>query len=149
MRVHGRLRTDGTLHSLHHTPMKKLQRESDKEEALGRAEAYLRDQKKSILSSWNLVEPTTDKKPRGQTRVHLGTAGCARRAIGTVGSNRAPHSHATAVQGDEFRLPCFHQNPEVWRDAESRATARKSRKLRHRAAFCAAAITVLIVACAA
>src|SRR5260370_20405651 len=58
------LKPDGSLHSLHHalderTPGASLA----KEEALARAETYLRDAKKLDLSSWNLVETNTDKRP--------------------------------------------------------------------------------------
>src|SRR5882762_8676496 len=48
------LRTDGSLHSLHHTLDEKAPGANlTKEEALGRAEAYLLDQKKIDLSLWN------------------------------------------------------------------------------------------------
>src|ERR1700676_4948239 len=54
------LRTDGSLHSLHHTLDEKAPGANlTKEEALARAEEYLRDRKKLDLSSWNLVEPST------------------------------------------------------------------------------------------
>jgi membrane protease YdiL (CAAX protease family) len=58
------LRPDGSLHSLRHklaedTPGASL----PKEEAVARAESFLRDAKKIELKAWHLVEATSDKKP--------------------------------------------------------------------------------------
>jgi len=145
------LRTDGTLHSLHHTLDEKAPGANlTKEEALGRAEAYLLDQKKIDLSSWNLVEPTTDKKPARTDHAFIWEQKVALDASSAqVGSNTGAHIRMQLqVQGDEvsgYRV--FIKIPEVWRDAESRTTpAQIAQTFGIVLLFGAAAITVLIVA---
>ncbi|HTT32675.1 MAG TPA: hypothetical protein VMH48_03655, partial [Methylomirabilota bacterium] len=58
------LRPDGTLHSFRHTLAEAAAGASlTKEEAIARAERFLREEKKITLSDWNLVESNSDKKP--------------------------------------------------------------------------------------
>ncbi len=116
------LRPDGSLHSLHHTldenaPGANL----SKEEAQARAETYLRDQKKTDLSAWNLVETRTERKPartdhvfEWEQKISLDPAS---------GGEGAHIRMQLQVQGDEvsgYRI--FIKIPETWRDVESRTT---------------------------
>ncbi len=58
------IRTDGALHSVHHTIEEKAPgAKLSKEEAQARAEAYLRGEKKLDLTKWKLVEANSEKKP--------------------------------------------------------------------------------------
>lgn len=59
------LKPDGSLHSLHHTVAEAAPGASlSKDEAVSRAEKYLREEKKIDLSQWSLVEANSDKRPR-------------------------------------------------------------------------------------
>src|SRR6266849_2982790 len=58
------LRPDGSLHSVRHTLAEETPGASlTKEEAVARAERFLRDEKKMDLSRWNLVEANSEKLP--------------------------------------------------------------------------------------
>src|SRR5438876_5264639 len=59
------LRPDGALHSVRHTLAEEPTGTSlIKEEAVARAEKFLRDEKKLDLKKWALVESNSDKRPR-------------------------------------------------------------------------------------
>ena len=116
------LKPDGSLHSLHHTLDEKAPGANlSKEEALARAEAYLRDQKKVDLSAWNLVETHTDKKP---ARTDHTFEWEQKAALDPASGQQGAHIRMQLqVQGDEvsgYRI--FIKIPEAWRDAESRDT---------------------------
>ncbi|HVS89351.1 MAG TPA: CPBP family intramembrane glutamic endopeptidase [Candidatus Acidoferrum sp.] len=58
------LKTDGSLHSIHHTLAEAAPGSSlTKEEAQARAEKFLRVEKKIDLNQWRLVEANSDKRP--------------------------------------------------------------------------------------
>src|SRR5258708_40151970 len=58
------LRPDGALHSVRHTHAEETPGASlAKEEAVARAEKFLRDEKKLDLKDWTLVEFNSDKRP--------------------------------------------------------------------------------------
>jgi membrane protease YdiL (CAAX protease family) len=58
------MRPDGTLHSVRHKLAEETAGASlSKEEAVARAEKFLREEKKVDLKDWNLVESESDKKP--------------------------------------------------------------------------------------
>jgi membrane protease YdiL (CAAX protease family) len=58
------LRTDGSLHSFHHTLAEDTVGASlTKEEAVTRAEKFLREEKKLDVKDWSLVESSSDKRP--------------------------------------------------------------------------------------
>ena len=145
------LRTDGSPHSLHHTLDEKAPGANlTKEEALARAENYLREQKQVDLSAWNLVEPTTDKKPARTDHTFIWEQ---KAAIDAASARRDANAGAhvrmqVQVQGDEvsgYRV--FIKIPEAWRDAESRTTAAQiAQTFGIVLLFGAAGITVLIVA---
>jgi hypothetical protein len=117
------LLTDGALHSVHHTLDERAPGGNlTKEEALGRAEAYLRDQKKIDLPSWTLVETHTDKKPARTDHTFIWEQKVALDAAS--GQSGAHVRMQLQVQGDEvsgYRV--FIKIPDAWRDAESRTTA--------------------------
>jgi membrane protease YdiL (CAAX protease family) len=140
------LRTDGSLHSLHHTLDEKAPGANlTKEDALSRAEAYLRDQKKTDLSSWNLVETNTDKRPARTDHTFIWEQKAALDA-----ASGQPGAHVrmqVQMQGDEvsgYRV--FIKIPEAWRDAESRTTAAQIVQTFGRVLLIGgAAITVLVI----
>ncbi len=58
------LRPDGSLHSVRHTLAEETPGASlAKEEAVGRAQKFLRDEKKLDVKDWTLVESNSDKRP--------------------------------------------------------------------------------------
>ena len=58
------LRTDGSIHSIHHTIAESAAGASlSKEEAAALAEEYLKEQKKIDLTGWTLVDSTSKKQP--------------------------------------------------------------------------------------
>jgi len=58
------LRPDGTLHAVRHTLAEETPGPSlKKEEAVARAEKFLRDEKKLDLTNWELVDSNSDKRP--------------------------------------------------------------------------------------
>ena len=145
------LLTDGSLHSIHHTLDEKAPGANlTKEEALARAENYLREQKHIDLSAWNLVEPTTDKKPARTDHTFIWEQKAAIDAASAqLGSNAGAHVRVQVqVLGDEvsgYRV--FIKIPEAWRDAESRTTAAQiAQTFGLVLLFGAAGITVLVVA---
>jgi hypothetical protein len=59
-----KLRPDGTLFAMHHKIAEDAAGPSlSKDEAVARAEKYLREEKKIDLSQWSLVESNSDKRP--------------------------------------------------------------------------------------
>ena len=116
------LRPDGSLHSVHHTLDEKASGANlSKEDALARAETYLRDRKKLDLSGWNLVDAHSDKKPaRTDHTFEWEQASALDPGSGQQGAHIRMQLR---VQGDEvsgYRI--FIKIPEAWRDAESRTT---------------------------
>jgi membrane protease YdiL (CAAX protease family) len=145
------LRTDGSLHSLHHTLDEKAPGANlSKEEALALAEAYLRNQKKIDLTLWNLVEPSTDKKPARTDHTFIWEQKAALDAASAQsGSTAGAHIRMQVqVLGDEvsgYRV--FIKIPEAWRDAEKRTTAAElAQRYGMLLLLGTAAITVLVVA---
>jgi len=58
------LKPDGSLHAIRHTVAEEAPGASlSKEEAVARAEKFLREEKKVDLSHWSLVESNSDKRP--------------------------------------------------------------------------------------
>jgi membrane protease YdiL (CAAX protease family) len=145
------LRTDGSLHSLHHTLDEKAPGANlTKEEALALAESYLRDQKRIDLTLWNLIEPSTDKKPARTDHTFIWEQKAALDAASArMGSTAGAHIRMQVqVLGDEvsgYRV--FIKIPEAWRDAESRTTAAElAQRYGMVLLLGTAAITVLVVA---
>ena len=117
------LQPDGSLHSLHHTLDEKAPGANlTKEEALARAEAYLRDQKKTrSLGRGIWSSPTPTSALPGPTTHSSGNRRW--RSMPRTGQQGAHVRMQVQVQGDEvsgYRV--FIKIPEAWRDAESRTT---------------------------
>jgi len=122
------LRTDGALHSVHHELEEKAPGLSlTKEQALARAEAYLREEKKLDLAKWKLVEAETNKPDtRPETRTdHTFTW----EELAPVGGPWAPGKDSAhvrvvlKVKGEEvsgYRV--FVKIPEEWQRRQSEQT---------------------------
>jgi membrane protease YdiL (CAAX protease family) len=117
------LKPDGSLHSVHHTLDEKAPGANlSNEDAQGRAENYLRGEKKVNLADWNLVDAHTDKKPARTDHLFEWEQKIA--LNGAPGRDGAHIRMQLSVQGDEvsgYRI--FIKIPEAWRDAESRTSA--------------------------
>jgi membrane protease YdiL (CAAX protease family) len=120
------LRTDGALHSVHHSLEEKAPgAKLTKEEAQGRAEAFLREEKKLDLAKWKLVEVQSEETPAHTRTDHTFTW----EEIEPVGQPWAPGKDAAhvrvqlKVQGDEvsgYRV--FVKIPEEWERRQSEQT---------------------------
>jgi hypothetical protein len=116
------LRTDGSLHSVHHTLDEKASGANlDKADALARAETFLRGQKRIDLSDWNLVETNTDQRPARTDHTFVWEQ---KQSLDSTSGQQGAHIRMQLqVQGDEvsgYRV--YIKIPEAWRDAESRTT---------------------------
>ena len=117
------LKPEGSFHSLHHTLDERTPGANlAKEDALARAEAYLRDAKKLDLSAWNLVETNSDKRPARTDHTFVWEQ---KAALDMPSSGPGAHIRVELhMQGDEVSgYRTFIKIPEAWRDAESRTTA--------------------------
>ena len=140
------MKPDGSLHSIHHTLDEKAPGANlTKEDAQGRAETFLRDEKHLNLADWNLVESNTDKKV---ARTDHTFEWEQKAALDSASGGQGAHARLTlAVQGDEvsgYRV--FIKIPQTWRDAESRSTpAQLAQSFAMAAALGLAVIVVLVV----
>jgi len=114
------LRPDGSLHSFRHilaeeTPGASL----TKEEAVARAEKFLREEKKLDLKGWTLVEPSSEKRPHriDHTLTWQQNEPLDPSSVSTAGS--ADHAYARVdvqVLGDEVtNYRTYIKIPEDWR----------------------------------
>jgi hypothetical protein len=140
------LRPDGSLHSLHHTLDERAPGASlTNQEALDRAEAYLRQEKKLDLSAWNLVDTSAEKRPARTDHTFTWEQ---KAALNPPGGDEGAHIRMQLrVQGDEvsgYRV--FIKIPEMWRDHESRTTTAQLAQTFGQAVFLGGVfITVLVV----
>ncbi len=114
------LRPDGTLHSVRHTLAEEAAGASlTKEEAVARAEKFLREEKKLDLKKWTLVDAESEKQPHRidhsltwQENDPLDAA-----ASGSAGAE--DHAHArieVQVLGDEVtNYRTYVKIPDEWR----------------------------------
>lgn len=123
------LRPDGTVHSLRHTLAEAAPGASlSKEEAVARAEKFLRETKKLDLSQWHLVEATSDKRPHriDHTLTWERTAGFVPPAGAPGGLAAEPPAHArfeVQVLGEEVaNYRTFIKIPDEWRRAQEELT---------------------------
>ncbi len=138
------LKPDGSLHSVHHTLDEKAPGANlSKEEALARAEVFLRNEKKMDLSGWNLVDSRSDKKPaRTDHFFEWEQKAVLDPDSGQQGAHIRVQLH---VQGDEvsgYRI--FIKIPELWQDRESRRTSAQLAQTFGRV-VCIAAIVISIL----
>ena len=118
------LRPDGALHSVRHTLAEETPGASlTKEEAVARAEKFLRDEKKLDLKKWALVESNSDKRPH---RVDHTLAWQQNEPLDAAPSTSAAsspktddHAHArmdVQVLGDEVaNYRTYVKIPDDWR----------------------------------
>jgi membrane protease YdiL (CAAX protease family) len=140
------VKPDGTLHSVHHTLDEKAPGANlSKEEALARAEAYLRDEKKMDLSGWKLVDTHSDQRPaRTDHTFEWEQIVSLDPKSGQQGAHIRVQLH---VQGDEVSgYRNFIKIPQAWLDAESRATPAQLAQIFGRGiAIAAILIAVLVI----
>jgi membrane protease YdiL (CAAX protease family) len=121
------LRPDGSLHSMRHTLAEETPGASlTKEEAIARAERFLREEKKIDLNNWSLVESNSDKRPH---RTDHTLTWEEKSALDSAdGSTAAGNNHAHArfevqVLGDEVtNYRTFIKIPDDWRRKHEEAT---------------------------
>jgi hypothetical protein len=116
------LRPDGSLHSVHHTLDEKAPGANlSKDQALARAEAFLRDEQKLDISLWNLVNAQTEKQPARTDHLFEWEQ---KKPLDAGAKQQGAHIRAQLqVQGDEVSgYRTFIKIPEEWREAESRTT---------------------------
>jgi len=129
------LKPDGSLHAVRHTLADEAPGASlSKEEAVGRAEKFLREEKKVDLSQWSLVESTSDKRPHRidhtltwQQNVPLD--GGAPNSSAAAKANSADHAFArmeVMVLGDEVtNFRTYIKIPDEWRRKQEELTLAK------------------------
>ena len=129
------LKPDGSLHAVRHTVAEEAPGASlSKEEALARAEKFLREEKKIDLAQWSLVDSNSDKRPHRidhtftwQENAPLDGGGTANSAVATV--NSVDHAFARielAVLGDEVTdYRTYIKIPDEWRRKQEEMTLTK------------------------
>ena len=123
------LKPDGSLHAVRHTVADEAPGASlNKEEAVARAERFLREEKKIDLSQWSLVESNSDKRPHRidhtltwQQKIPLDS--------GKAAGNAADHAFARielVVLGDEVTdYRTYIKIPDEWRRKQEELTLTK------------------------
>jgi len=121
------LRPDGMVHSFRHTLAEEVPGASlSKEEAVARAEKFLREEKKIELKDWSLVESNSDKKPHRTD--HLLTWQQNEPLDATQSPPPPATDHARArielqVLGDEVtNYRTYIKIPDDWRRKQERRT---------------------------
>jgi hypothetical protein len=126
------LRPDGSLHAVRHTLADEAPGASlIKEEAVARAERFLREEKKIDLGQWSLVESTSDKRPHRTdhtlTWQQNSPLDDGSRTTGNAGS--AGHAFARielVVLGDEVTdYRTYIKIPDEWRRQQEELTLAK------------------------
>ncbi len=127
------LKPDGSLHAVRHTLAEEAQGASlSKEEAMARAEKFLREEKKIDLSQWTLVESNSDKRPHRtdhtltwQQNASL-DGGTASSSQGASKAESAEHAFARVevmVLGDEVtNYRTYIKIPDEWRRKQTENT---------------------------
>jgi membrane protease YdiL (CAAX protease family) len=145
------LRPDGAVHSLRHTLSEAAPGASlSKEEAVARAEKFLRETKKLDLSQWQLVEATSDKRPHriDHTLTWERTAGFVR-AGAPNGSAAEPPAHArleVQVLGEEVaNYRTFIKIPDEWRRAQEELTLPRTLYMIGRGVFFGGLVLTVLV----
>jgi membrane protease YdiL (CAAX protease family) len=122
------LKPDGSLHSVWHTLAEETAGASlTKEEAVARAEKFLREEKKVALENWHLVESTSEKRPHRIDHTltwELSSSIPAQSAvIGVYDPNSAHTRFEVQVLGSEVsNYRTFIKIPEEWRRTHEERT---------------------------
>ena len=110
------LQPDGALHSVHHELEEKAPGAHwSKEQAVARAEAYLREEKKLDLGRWKLVDAQSEKK-QGRTDHTL-----VWEELAGIGDAHA-RIELTILGDEATAYSIFFKIPEEWRDRQKRGT---------------------------
>jgi hypothetical protein len=129
------LRPDGSLHAVRHTVAEEAPGALlSKEEALARAEKFLRDEKKIDLARWSLVDSNSDKRPHRidhtftwQQNAPLDNGSTASSAAAK--GSAADHAFARielVVLGDEVTdYRTYIKIPDEWRRRQEEKTLAK------------------------
>jgi membrane protease YdiL (CAAX protease family) len=121
------LRPDGTIHSVRHTLAEETPGASlTKEEAVARAEKFLREEKKIDLNNWTLVESSSDKRPNRTDHTLIWEEKTALDSAEGSSAAAGDHAHARMeiqVLGDEVaNYRTFIKIPDDWRRKQGEAT---------------------------
>jgi hypothetical protein len=112
------IKPDGSLHSVRHTLAEAAPGASvTKDEAVARAEKFLREEKKIDLSQWTLVEAQSDKRPHrtDHTLTWQQTAPLDQDAVSQDASGHAYARIELAVRGDEVTdYRTYIKIPDDW-----------------------------------
>jgi membrane protease YdiL (CAAX protease family) len=121
------LRPDGSLHSLRHTLAEETPGASlTKEEAVARAEKFLREEKKIDLNNWSLVESNSVKRPHRTDHTLTWEEKASLESAAGSAAAAGDHAHARIeieVLGDEVtNYRTFIKIPDDWRRKQEEAT---------------------------
>jgi membrane protease YdiL (CAAX protease family) len=124
------LKPDGSLHAIRHTVAGEAPGASlSKEEAVARAENFLREEKKIDLSQWSLVESNSDKRPHRIDHTLTWQQNAPLDAGGTAAGGAAEHAFARielVVLGDEVTdYRTYIKIPDEWRRKHEEASLTK------------------------
>ena len=114
------LRPDGTLHAIRHTLAEETPGPSlTKEEAVARAEKFLRDEKKLDLKNWALVESNSDKRPHRIDHILTWQQNEPLEGAASSSAGKEDHAYARAevqVLGEEVtNYRVYVKIPDDWR----------------------------------
>jgi membrane protease YdiL (CAAX protease family) len=121
------LRPDGSLHSLRHSLAEETPGASlTKEEAVARAEKFLRQEKKLDLAGWTLVDSGSEKKPHRTDHSFTWEQTESLDPIVSESDKPADHAHARLdlqLLGDELaNYRIYIKIPDDWRRKQSEFT---------------------------
>jgi hypothetical protein len=135
------LKPDGSLHAVRHTLADEAPGASlSKEEAVARAEKFLREEKKIDLSQWSLVESNSDKRPHRTDHTLTWQQNASLDGVWGASSPAASNSPATKassadhafarmevmVLGDEVtNYRTYIKIPDEWRRKQEELTLTK------------------------
>ena len=113
------LRPDGTVHSIHHAVAEAAEGASlTKEQAITRAEKFLRDEKKLDLNKWALVESQSEKRPHRVDHDLTWQEKAPIDSNSTATSDASNHAYVRVnlkVRGDEVTgYRTFVKIPDEW-----------------------------------
>jgi membrane protease YdiL (CAAX protease family) len=121
------VRPDGSLHSFHHTLAEETAGASlTKEEAVARAEKFLREEKKLDVKDWTLVESNSDKRPHRTDHSLTWQQNEPLDGAASPASSSEEHAHAridVQVLGEEVtNYRTYVKIPDDWRRQQGELT---------------------------
>jgi len=130
------LRPDGSLHAIRHTLADETAGASlSKEEAVARAEKFLREEKKIDVSKWSLVESNSDKRPHRTDHTLTWQQNAPLDGVFGASSSSAAKTDSTGhafaridlmVLGDEVtNYRTYIKIPDEWRRKQEETTLTK------------------------